>query len=181
MSHVDFEPGKMTLNFSKGFSLVSLLKVTEQKIKRRKVIFEMGDTTSFFKLTLGLDNQDNLNLWIKDTANKDFIVGPILKNDFFNKWVLVVTEIQKNKETNSAEITLTLICNKEKILTLKEEINTDLGSKINIEFVIGATLNHDENAAFIMNNLSIYETTFTKEEREETLVHLLDAEELSHV
>ena len=180
MSHIDFEPGKMILDFSKGFSLVSLIEVTEQKRSGRKVIFEIGHMTSPFKLTLGLDDQDNLNLWLKDVKNKDYVMGSILKNDFFNKRVLVVTEIKKNIKTEFVEISLTLIVSKNKILKLEDKINADLGSKTPVNFVIGATLDHNENAAFIMGNLSIYNTIFSKEEKEKTLVNLLDAEDSQH-
>ena len=178
MSHVDFDPSKMKLDFSKGFSTTSLINVTEQKRRGRKVIFEIGHMTSPFKLTLGLDNQDNLNLWLKDVNDEDYVVGPIPKDEFFNKMVLVVTETQKNKKTNFAELSLTLIASKQNIITSKEINNADLGSKTPVQFVIGATLNHDENAAFIMGNLSIYSTTFTKDEIETVLVGLLDAGEL---
>lgn len=176
MSHIDFEPGKMVLDFSKGFSLVSLIKVTEQKKEGRKVIFEIGHINSPFKITLGLDNQDNLNLWIKDVKNKNYVIGKIQKKDFFNKWVLLVVGIEKNKDTNFADISLTSIISKDNIITLPKSIEADLGSKTPVQFVIGSNLNHNDNAAFVMDNFSIYETTFTEEEIQTTLVDLLDGE-----
>jgi hypothetical protein len=180
MSHIDFEPGKMVIDFSKGFSLVALMKITEQKRTGRKVIFEIGHTTSQFRLTLGLDNEDNLNLWLKDVDNEDFELSRIPKKDFFNKWVVVVVEIEKNNISNKTELSLTTIVDKERIFTVKDNIFANVGSKTSTQFVIGSTLEHEQYAAFTMSNLSIYETTFTEDEIKNVLVNLLNAEEFPH-
>lgn len=180
MSHVDFKPDKMKIDFSNGFSITSIIYVIKQKRRGRKVLFEIGHKNSPLKLTLELDNHDDLNLRLKDINDNDYIVGPIPRNKFFNKRVLVVTETQKNQSTNLVELSLTLIIDKQNIIPLNDTFDADLGSESPVEFVIGSTLNHDENAAFIMEDLSMYNTTFTKEEIETVLVDLLDAEKQTH-
>ena len=176
MSHIDFEPGKMNLNLSKGISTVSLIKILEQKREGIKTIFEIGHITSPLRFTLVLDTQDNLNLWLKDINGKNYGLGEIRKEDFFNKWILIVTEIEKNDDTNLAEISLTSIISKDNIITLSKSIEAELGSETPVQFVIGSNLDHNENAAFVIGNFSIYNTTFTEEEIQTTLVDLLNTE-----
>jgi hypothetical protein len=166
MSHVSFESGKMKLNFSKNFSLVSLIKVTEQKRSGRKVIFEIGDVSSPLKITFGLDEQDNLNLWAKDTKNNNYSIGPIDKNIFSDRWGLFVIEAKKDENTGLTKFSITVLVTKDNRITLTEVSEADVGEEIAVDFVIGATLKHTDNAAFTMANLAIYNKIFTKNEME---------------
>lgn len=173
MSHIDFEPGKMKLNFSKNFSLVSLIKVTEQKRSGRKVIIEIGDVSSPLKITFGLDEQDNLNLWIKDINSNNYSVGPINKNLFFNKWGLFFAEIKKDENTGLTTFSIDVLVTKDDRASFTEVFNVDLNEEIAVNLVIGATLEHTENAAFIMANLAIYNKIFTENEIEEVFERMI--------
>lgn len=169
MSHISFEPGKMKLDFSKGFAWISLMKIIEQKHDGRKIIFEIEQNDSPFRLTIGLDEDNNLNVWLRDIQNNEFSLEPISNECFFNKWASVICELFFNKDTKLSELALNIVVEKQNYST-KKEIQANIGSNTHLNLVIGSNLEHEENAAFTMSNLKIYNTILTESEKNQLLI-----------
>jgi hypothetical protein len=142
----------VSLNFSNGFTLFASITIRPQKQKGRKVIFQIAHITPPLLITLGLDNNNYLRVWLVDTQGHSFKSKPVDKKRFFQKSVFLHCSVipgKNNRELPKLELGVDDYVD-------QTEIDANLGSEENVVYSIGGNLNGKENAAFDMAALSLY-------------------------
>jgi hypothetical protein len=161
MSQLKTEPGKMEINLNKGFSLYAVIKVEPQKHKGRKVIFQIKQEIGSFVLTIGLDEKDDLKMWITDFLGIEFNSESIPKNLFFNKFVFLTASIASNNQEEGTSIIGIGVDD----YFQQRKISANLGTSSPAQLSIGATIEGNENAAFQLAELMLYESIQSQEEK----------------
>lgn len=139
------------LNLSTGWSFFAVIKVTQQKHAGRKVIFQMRRTDSPLELTVGLDEKDQLRMWLTDAQAKKHKSKPLLKDTFFEKSVLLNAEIRPLQKGDVALSLQTLPGRK-----IETTVTATLGGHGPATYSLGATVEGDDNAAFTLAQMMIY-------------------------
>jgi len=166
------------IDLSKGLSIYAVCKISsEQKRQGRKVIMEFKDAISPVKLTLGLNKENNLALWIIDNNNKNFKTDELNKDSFLDKETLILVSIYEDKK-GKYKISLYSFYDK-KSTVCDADLNLT-GEKL-MEFSVGATVQGTENAAFSLKEL-ILRNTIDEGENLNSIVQYFDKKHsLNHV
>ena len=156
------------LNFSNGFTLFASIKIQPQKHKGRKVIFQIAQTTTPLKITLGLDDKNDLLVWLEDIHGHSFTSKPVDKKHFFRKSVFMhfaVIPGKQNGELPKLELGINDYVE-------QTEIDANFGSEEVVRYSIGGNLDGKENAAFDMAVLSLYNIVLSPFQIREISNHL---------
>jgi hypothetical protein len=144
MSLLKSKETNFTLDLSAGVSLFAVLRVEQQKRQGRKVIFEAGHISGPGKLTVGLDHNDNLNVWLIDTEGKEVCGDPIEKHIFFEKFVYLCCLLSQSDGEGKSILTISI----DDDHRTQKTISGSWGDEQPARFTIGADLGGKENAAF---------------------------------
>ncbi len=168
MAHVSWEKGVFEIDFSKGFTWYSIIKVTPQQRPGQKVIYEIKQESSYLKLTIGLDNNDDICAWFKDVDGNEFTFEPVKKPIFYEKFVFFCCSIIPRNNNIDLQFSVMDIDSYDENTTEKT-ISANLGCKGKHSQILGANLDQRRNAAFQMSQLLIYNAAHSKKDRIETL------------
>jgi hypothetical protein len=157
------------LNFSTGFTLFASIKIRPQKHKGRKVIFQIVQVSTKLIITLGLDDNDDLIVWLEDIKGLSFKSKPVDNKLFFQKSVFMHFAVIPGK--NNGELPKVEIGINDYIE--QTEIDANLGSEEDVKYSIGSNLDGKENAAFDMAALSLYNIVLSPEQIREISNHLI--------
>lgn len=163
MSHLQLEQTnettKLNLDLTKGFSWLAVLNITNQKHEGKKIIYEICQKNTPISLSIGLDEEDNLKIWLVDINKKNFSTRPIPKDTFLNRFILLSCKIVP-KGSNFI-LKLSIKNGPQSQIT----ISGNLGQNSEANFAIGANLNGKDNAAFDLAELIVYERNITEVEQ----------------
>jgi hypothetical protein len=149
----------INIDFSKGFTFFTSVKIRPQRHSGRKVIFQLAPIEPLFKLTLGLDRKDDLALWLEDEKGDYLHSISIKKEKFFLKSVSIYFSTIPGNNTGELP-KLKLGVDKH---YKQEDIDTNiLVSEENVRYSIGGNLDGKELAAFDMAALSIYNISLSQ-------------------
>lgn len=141
------------IDFSKGFTFFSSVKIRPQRHSGRKVIFQLASSEPLFKLTLGLDSKNDLTLWLEDEKGELLHSISIKKEKFFQKSVSVYfSTIPGNNNGELPKLKLGV----DKYYKQEDIDSNVLVSEENVRYSIGGNLDGKELAAFDMAAMSIY-------------------------
>lgn len=148
----------LQMSFANGFTLFASITIHPQRDTGRKVIFQIALVDTPLRLTLGLDENNNLAVWLIDVKGKSFKSDTIDKKKFFQKSIYVHFSVIPGKlkeELPKLEIGVN-DCIKQK------EVAADFGSDGEVIYSIGGNLAGKENAAFNMAALSLYNVVLSQ-------------------
>ena len=165
MSHAMPEPNELSFDLSEGFSWYAVIKVNQQKLIGRKVIFEIGHLTTPLRLTIGLDESDRLRAWLIDADGKQFSTEPIPKENFFEKFVFARCEVSPPPGTGVLRPAILVLAVGDEYSRETTLTDANLGSNEPARYTIGSNLNGEENAAFDLAELILTERIQNIEER----------------
>lgn len=160
-------PVRTFLDLSIGLVLYAVIRIKQQKEDGRKTIYEIGHIDSPVMLTLGLDDTNDLRVWLIDANEEEHVTDSISNKYFLNKLVLLTLEVIP-LERHFFELVIGI--NNEHFS--KTKLHVDLGSQEMAAYMIGANLIGNENAAFALQELSQYEGTLNEGEKAQLLEYV---------
>jgi hypothetical protein len=154
MTLLPTEPGKVTLDISKGFILYSVIRVGEQTHEGRKVIFDLATVDSPVTVTLGLDEWDNLGMWVTNLNSQEFSSGIVRKEAIFEKPVAVCCQVEPGFVVRDTCV-LKLTVNMKEASEGKAE--GSFGKASAATFFMGSSLASSHSAAFEVSHIAKYD------------------------
>jgi len=166
------------VDLSKGLSIFAVCNISsKQKRQGRKVIMEFKDALSPVRLTIGLNDENNLTVWIIDNDKKAFKTEELNKDSFLDKETLILVSINEEQK-GKFKITLKSYYDGKAIIC--DAVLNLTGEKL-MEYSVGATVKGTENAAFSLKEL-ILRTIKDEGENLNSIVQYLDKKHtLNHV
>jgi hypothetical protein len=159
MTLLPTEPGKVTLDLTKGFILYTVIRIGEQIHEGRKVIFDLVTVDSPVAVTLGLDEWDNLGMWVTNLNSQEFSSGIIRKEAIFEKPVAVCCQIEPGFVVRGTFI-LKLTVNMKEALEGKAE--GGFGKASAATFSLGASQASSHSAVFDVSHIAKYDAVHDK-------------------
>jgi hypothetical protein len=159
MTLLPTEPGKVTLDLSKGFILYTVLRVGEQIHEGRKVIFDLRTVDSPVAVILGLDEWDNLGMWVTNLKGQEFSSGIVRKEAIFDRPVAVCCQIEPGfvvRDTCMLKLTVNM---KE---ASEGKAEGSFGSASAATFSLGSPLASSHSAAFEVSHMAKYDAVHDK-------------------
>lgn len=148
------------LDLSKGFSFHAVIRVLEQKHKGQKVIYQVAHLFTSIKLTIGLNNEDELYIWLTDRNKRNLTSNPLPKAEFFDRFVLLSCEV-----IPIMKYRYLLVQRVNNEYEVKKPVVGDLNFNAGASYSIGANTQGSENAAFELGELLIYQSIQTDDEK----------------
>jgi hypothetical protein len=159
MTLLPTEPGKVTLDLNKGFVLYTVLRVGEQVQEGRKVIFDLATVDSPVKVTLGLDEWDNLGMWVTNLKGQEFSSGTVRKEAIFDKRIAVCCQIEPGFVVRGT-------CSLKLTVNMKEvsegKVEGSFGMAAAATFSLGSSRAGSHNAAFEISHIAKYDAVHDK-------------------
>jgi hypothetical protein len=159
MTLLPTEPGKVTLDLTKGFILYAVIRVGEQIQEGRKVIFDLATVDSPVTVILGLDEWDNLVMWVTNLKGQEFSSGTVHKQAIFDLPIAVCCQIEPGFVVRDTCI-LKLTVNMKEATEGKAE--GSFGRASAATFSLGSSLASCHSAAFEVSHIAKYDAVHDK-------------------
>lgn len=144
----------MELDLSIGLSWYAAIKIVKQNSPGRKVIYEIAQKNTPIKLTIGLDQESGLTVWLVDADNKQFTATPINKSLFLNKFIFFEFKLWPTSDNNTSLTKLILGINNVQLTETK--VPASLGKNGIATYSLGSNLDGKESAVFDLAELMMY-------------------------
>ncbi len=163
VNNLELNPSLLGTKTSNGIGYNLLLTLYKDTNYKNKYIIDEGESISKNRFSIFLDNNNNLNFRVIDQFNKQYRIKikKNLRTFEFNKLFYLICEYGNNGDSSFIRIIINgnLVANKK----IKSQINTEDILGLNNR-IVGANLNHIENASFGLAELIVRNRTWTSDE-----------------
>lgn len=151
---------ELELDFSKGFSWHAVIRVLSKKDADKKIIYQAAHESTPVSLTIGLDNENDLYLWLIDAKGKEFVSEAIPKEKFLDKFIYLTCEVSSEE----GKVRLRLGINNEYIR--EKLVEADLGGNQKSNNSIGSDLDGNNGATFELGELILIQNVLDTQTKE---------------
>ncbi len=146
----------LILDLSKGLSLFTAIKINQQKHDGRKIIFSWHWKNTNQELLIGLNKEDNLQVWFKNNNGKVFESNSVESNSDF---CVLSCEVFAKGSSLSVKIGFK---------NIQKESLFDVGDVFagEVSQVVGANKDGQENAAFSLGELLVFNQLMSGQDKE---------------